>query len=470
MVSVLILLKKLFTMRKLCVLLLFLIGTVYILSAQKCIQGNCQNGQGTMVYPSGAKYIGTFQDGRIEGQGILYFSNGDKYIGDWQNQYRQGKGRLVFKSGGEYFGDFRENQLHGTGKMEYANGDYYDGEWLNGKPDGQGIFTLVNGDQYEGELKMGKFHGYGKMRYNDGSVYEGNWVASKKHGKGVLITSLGDVVEDEWIEGKLASEVFGYKKNETVSNIENAIETSVDQSEEVKIWAVIVGVGSYEHMPSLRFTDDDAYQLYAFLKSPEGGALPDQQLRVLIDENATYRNILYTIRRVLHQADENDVVLFYFSGHGFESSFLPVDYDGTKNELMHEEIRSLVNTSRAKHKIVIADACHAGGYQNFRSPTIDVALSRYYKAFKDTEGGTALLLSSKEKEYSLEDGGLRSGVFSYFIIRGLKGEADSNLDKIITINELFDFVRDNVRYYTANMQTPLLVGDFDPKMPVAVVR
>lgn len=457
-------------MRKLSVVLLAFVCALPILSAQQCVQGNCENGQGTMVYASGAKYIGTFRDGKIEGQGILYFSNGDKYIGDWQNQYRQGKGRLVFKSGGEYFGDFVENQLQGVGTMEYKNGNRYSGEWLNGKPDGRGTFVLANGDQYEGELQMGAFHGYGKMKYKDGTIFEGNWQAGKRHGKGVLVTALGDVVEDEWIEGKLASEVFGYKKDEVVSNIENAIETTIDQSAEVKIWAVIVGVGSYEHMPSLRFTDDDAYQLYAFLKSPEGGALPDQQLRVLIDENATYRNILYTIRRVLHQADDNDVVLFYFSGHGFESSFLPVDYDGSKNELRHEEIRALVNSSRAKHKIVIADACHAGGYQNFRSTNIDVTLNRYYQAFQSAEGGTALLLSSKEKEYSLEDGGLRSGVFSYFIIRGLKGEADANLDKIITISELFDFVKDNVRYYTANMQTPLLVGDYDPGMPVAVVR
>ncbi len=74
------------------------------------------------------------------------------------------------------------------------------------------------------------------------------------------------------------------------------------------------------------------------------------------------------------------------------------------------------------------------------------------------------------EEYSLEDGGLRSGVFSYFLIRGLKGEANTNDDKIITIAELFKFVGNNVNIYTSKVQTPTLTGDYDVNMPVAFIR
>jgi len=313
------------------------------------------------------------------------------------------------------------------------------------------------------------------LKYVNGGNYEGYWKSGKQHGKGILVAADGKVTDDIWVEGKATSEYYTYNKqqaensNTSESSFAPEIVASTARNE-VKIWAVVVGVGSYEHMPSLRFTDDDAYQLYAFLKSPEGGALPDNQVRVLIDENATYRNIIHSIRRVLHQADDNDVALFYFSGHGLESSFLPVNYDGVKNELMHDEIKELVDQSRAKHKIVIADACHSGGYLAYRSTNVDRSLEHYYKAFEQSKGGTALLLSSKEKEYSLEDGGLRSGVFSYFIIRGLKGEADKNGDRIINVQELFNFTRVNVRKYTASMQTPVLMGNFDNKMPLAVVR
>ena len=85
-------------------------------------------------------------------------------------------------------------------------------------------------------------------------------------------------------------------------------------------------------------------------------------------------------------------------------------------------------------------------------------------------GGTALLMSSKGEEYSLEDGGLRSGIFSHFLVKGLKGEADTSGDKIVSVRELFNFVYKQVRLYTGNVQTPTLTGQFDDNMPVAAVR
>ena len=46
-------------------------------------------------------------------------------------------------------------------------------------------------------------------------------------------------------------------------------------------------MASYKHMPALQYTDDDAYRMYAFLKSPEGGALKDEQIKILVDDAAT---------------------------------------------------------------------------------------------------------------------------------------------------------------------------------------
>ena len=206
------------------------------------------------------------------------------------------------------------------------------------------------------------------------------------------------------------------------------------------------------------------------MKSPEGGALRDDQVQLLIDEDATRANILTAVRNTFLKADENDVVLFYFSGHGLQGSFLPVDFDGENNKLHHEELKNLLNASRAKHKLVLADACHSGSLLVQKSSGTNSRLKKYYTAFEATRGGTGLLMSSKGEEYSLEDGGLRSGVFSHFLVRGLKGEANSNEDKVITIKELFDYVHQKVRTYTGNVQTPTLTGDYDENMPVAIVR
>lgn len=79
-----------------------------------------------------------------------------------------------------------------------------------------------------------------------------------------------------------------------------------------KVWAVVTGVASYDHMPVLRYTDDDAYRFYAFLKSLEGGALPDEQVRILIDEEATRENVLGTLNEVFSMAGPEDLVIFTF--------------------------------------------------------------------------------------------------------------------------------------------------------------
>ncbi len=184
------------------------------------------------------------------------------------------------------------------------------------------------------------------------------------------------------------------------------------------------------------------------------------------------------MRNTFLKADENDVALFYFSGHGVEGAFIPVDFDGFSNRLYHHEIRQILDGSRAKHKVVLGDACHAGSLYSSTMESDALAsrnimanmLERYYSAFENTAGGMALLMSSKGQEVSLEDSGFRSGVFSHFLIRGLKGEADYDHDQIVTIEEVYDFTSKNVSSYTVGAQTPVLSGQFDMSMPVSVVR
>jgi uncharacterized caspase-like protein len=206
------------------------------------------------------------------------------------------------------------------------------------------------------------------------------------------------------------------------------------------------------------------------LKSLEGGALPDEQVRILIDEEATRSNIIGTLEEVFSQAGPNDLVIFYFSGHGLNGSFLPIDFDGFNNKIAHEEIAAAFNKTKARFKLCLADACHSGSLLAMRSGEPEPVLSQYYATLAKAVSGTALLMSSKADETSLESSGLRQGVFSHFLIRGLKGEADANKDHVVTVAELFDFINKNVRDYTGNRQSPVIKGTYDPQMPVSVTR
>lgn len=497
-------------------------GTLFFSNGNKYFgswKNQFREGKGKMIYSNGDIYRGHFSKSKFNGKGTMDFSSGDSYTGQWKNDYQHGEGIYTFADGNRYEGYFLEGKFDGQGTMYYADGSIFEGSWKNNYKDGQGIYTDENGQKLEGLWLSGKYldeevadvageptdenellekdlrncntsrcnsgvgvytygdgskwigefndgfpQGQGTCYYSNGDKYVGHWKRHAPHGDGMMQYSSGRVLGAKWEYGHPVGKLESEDELIAQEHIE------VDEDDEIKVWAVVIGVARYVHMPVLKYTDDDAYHIYAFLKSPEGGALPDEQIRVLIDEDATRNNILRTMRQTFMKADENDVVLLYYSGHGLPGYFLPVDFDGFNNKVDHEDIKAIFNESKAKHKLCLADACHSGTLTAMKVAPSEIAIQKFYQAFENSGGGTALLLSSKGDEFSLEDGGLRQGVFSHFLIRGLKGEADGDANKIVTIRELFDFVFTKVTSYTGNAQTPTITGKFDPKMPVAVTR
>ncbi len=453
------------------------------------------HGQGTMTFRSGDKYIGNWENDQPNGTGFYTFTSGDRYEGSFKNGKYDGGGTMFRKNGEKYVGEWSNNLQNGKGKMYASNGSVIEGVWVNGTMtnssnnttqttpqnnntttseggyvdcnknycrEGKGMYIYGDGSRWLGDFKDGTPEGQGTCTYVNGDKYVGKFEKHAPNGEGTMYYKNGRILSALWEYGRPVGEIPANSKL-------NESPVDVEKSAEVKIWAVVIGVGRYSTMPVLKYSDDDAYQYYAFLKSPEGGALPDKQLRILVDEDATRANILTTIRQVFLKADENDVIVFYFSGHGLPGSFLPQDYDGMNNKLYHNEVKTILEQSRAKHKICIADACHSGSLLAMKQPVEDV-IATYYRAFAESNGGLALFMSSKGEEYSLEDQGLRSGIFSHYLIRGLKGEADVDGNKLVTMREIYDYVYKNVRIYTSSVQSPTISGKFDWVMPVAVVR
>lgn len=514
-----------------------------------CISGNCYDGLGVFIFENGAIYTGEFARGEINGQGICHYPNGNRYEGQWESARPHGSGKMIHAGGEEQTGEWYRGQLvkqsplntttpsaassrqigclsgnctEGQGVKSYQDGSRYEGGFKDRQPQGQGTFYYPNGDRYVGQFNDGMPHGKGALHeaagqtrrghwmdgefvgrepharkgcitgdcksgsgtyiFSDGSKYVGYFQNGMPHGKGTVFYQDGRRYEGEMAKGYLNGYGTLFTKNER--QISGYWQDGVYQTEQqppsqrqdpssapdLQIWAVIIGVAAYDHMPVLRYPDDDAYRMYAFLKSPEGGALDDEHLKILVDEEATLANIKQVTNQLFKKAGPNDLIMLYFSGHGVPGAFLPYDFmGGTRNQLLHEELIAILRRSRAKHKLCIADACHSGSMLTAKGGRPREAVNlEFYKKLYSSAPSTALIVSSKSNETSVESSGLRQGVFSHFLIRGLKGEADANRDRYVDVQELYQYVRYNVRKYTGNKQSPLIEGQYDPRMPVSV--
>ena len=168
----------------------------------RCVQGDCLNGQGTVVMPDGRKYVGEFKDGVRMGQGLMTFPDGTKYIGSWQHEKPHGRGKLSSAGKYEYVGEFKNGVRHGQGNLETADGKKYEGQWENDVPHGQGKIIYPDGAQYTGQFKNGKRHGEGEAWDADGSKYIGQWQDDARNGRGTMTYANGEQYIGEYMNGQ----------------------------------------------------------------------------------------------------------------------------------------------------------------------------------------------------------------------------------------------------------------------------
>jgi hypothetical protein len=140
--------------------------------------GKCKNGfaegYGTLVFPSGTRFEGNLNRGKMNGKGE-YSENKFHYEGDYVNGFRSGKG-ILKNIIGTYEGDFANDWEAGKGILKYVDGNQYEGEFVKGLRTGKGVLKYTNGDQYEGNFLEGDLHGKGVYKWVNGYWIDGEFI------------------------------------------------------------------------------------------------------------------------------------------------------------------------------------------------------------------------------------------------------------------------------------------------------
>lgn len=213
-------------------------------------------------------------------------------------------------------------------------------------------------------------------------------------------------------------------------------------------FAIVIGNRDYDNkdVPTVDFALRDAQYVKEYLIKTLGYRLEN----IIYYENATLSNIRTAIRRLSNLVDggKSDVFVYY-SGHGApdvntkKGYLMPVDCNPSYVRAGGYSLSDLYNELRylkAKSTTVVIDACFSGNsaggalLKNMSpvSITIDDDLRQNDNIVLFSSSGQDQISSwYPEKKHSL---------FTYYFLKALQGNADKNKDKILTINEISDYL------------------------------
>ncbi|MEO6613522.1 MAG: tetratricopeptide repeat protein [Chitinophagaceae bacterium] len=225
-------------------------------------------------------------------------------------------------------------------------------------------------------------------------------------------------------------------------------------------FAMVMGISKYKYVRPLTYADKDAEMFRDFLKSPAGGKLPDDNIYVLLNEQATSANFYTKGFQWLKvkSLKKGDRLFIYLAGHGDaidEEQFFYLAYDcnpaGDKNNYLVGGAIQLYNlkakigkeTAKGVEVFFIMDACRSN-----ELPGGSEGQGFLNTAVSEKREGEIIMLATSAGQESLEDAsiGTGHGLFTYYLVDGLTGAADSTgtIDNTITLSEIQKYIEKSV--------------------------
>ena len=218
-------------------------------------------------------------------------------------------------------------------------------------------------------------------------------------------------------------------------------------------FAVVIGIAEYEHanrggLSNLIYADDDAH---AFADILLRLGWRRSHVNLLVNEQATRRNILIALESWLTKAGPNDRIVLFWAGHGFPDPADPekvyfacydTDVNVPATGYRMDRVRAALEERKANSVIVFADTCHAGKLITRGREHLSVVPGiRRMQREQTVPKGWIFMVGADTDRTSIEHTSWKNGAFTHCLIQGLSGKADGHLsvapeDGVVTMREL----------------------------------
>lgn len=237
--------------------------------------------------------------------------------------------------------------------------------------------------------------------------------------------------------------------------------------------ALLVGISEFQdpQWRNLRYSEKDATDLAAALKDPARGHF--DQVRMLTRPDQTTRaGILAALHELQQEATRpDDVVVVYFSAHGTlardgqgelkrylvtqDASYRSISQTALSMEVLKAEFDKLPS----RRRLLVLATCHSGSGKSLLPKELEAELTGiksgfYARPLEESSRASMVFAACDWGETAREDEGLRNDIYTYFLIEGLNGTADRNVDGAVTATEAHDYARRRTFAFTQGRQRP----------------
>jgi len=232
--------------------------------------------------------------------------------------------------------------------------------------------------------------------------------------------------------------------------------------------ALIIGIADYERTDArAAYADKDAQTFYDYARMKLG--VPARNIKEFVNDGADELEVILAVKDWIARSTksgQSDVYVF-FAGHGLASDdgekmyLLP--YDGSprlleESAISRDVLFQDIAFANPRSVTVFLDTCYSGTTRGTDMLIASRPIAIRAKQSPIPEGFTVFTAAGGDQTAKpLEEA--KHGLFSYFLMKGMEGDADANNDNQITAAELHQYVEQNVVQQSAGSQVPELQGD-----------